>query len=88
MITFADARKVVAAAPAVREFFGEGFTVDEYGWQNDDVFLMSIDTADGVAPFDAPALLVDKRTGELREVFGLLGREPAPGLRPIGDPPD
>jgi hypothetical protein len=38
--------------------------------------------------FDAPALLVDKRTGKLREVYGLVGDEPAPGLVPLGSPPE
>jgi len=87
VITFDDARQVVADSASVREFFGDGFTVATHGWQNSDVFLIAVETSDGEPVFDAPELLVDKRTGELREIFGLLGRDPAPNLVPIGDAP-
>ncbi len=59
-----------------------------YGWENDDVFLIAFDYGDEGPPFDEPDRLVDKRTGVLREVFGMLGNDPAPNLRPIGNPPD
>ena len=36
----------------------------------------------GMAPIDAPALIVDKQTGELREVYGLLGEEAPPDVTP------
>lgn len=88
MITFEQARSTVTADAAVREFFGDGFTVDEFGWQNDDVYLMSVDAADGVALFDAPAILVDKTTGMVIQKTGLLGIPPAPDLQPIGDVPE
>jgi len=35
-----------------------------------------------------PDVLVDKLTGNERQVFGLLGHPPAPNPRPIGNPPD
>lgn len=89
MITFEDARNTVASHPSVREFFGAQFAVADYGWQNDDAYLMAIVVPeDSGAVFDAPDLLVDKRTGELRQVFGMLGDDPVPNLVPIGDPPD
>ncbi|KAB7755222.1 hypothetical protein [Mycolicibacterium mucogenicum] len=88
MITFEQARSTVAADAAVREFFGDGFTVDEFGWQNDDVYLMSVDAADGVALFDTPAILVDKTTGMVIQKTGLLGIPSAPDLQPIGDVPE
>lgn len=88
MITFDAARSAVQSDASVREFFGDGFTVDEFGWQNDDVFLMSVDAADGVAMFDAPVVLVDKATGAVVQKTGLLGVPPAPDLQPIGDVPE
>lgn len=83
MLTFAQAQVVVASAPIVREFFGDGFTVANYGWQNEAVFVLAVHSADGAPMFDAPELLVDKATGELHAVFGLLGADPAPGLVPV-----
>ena len=72
----------------VRDYFGD-YTVADYGWENDDVYLLAYDPVDpAVVMFDAPALLVDKRTGKLRGVYGLVGDEPAPGLVPLGSPPE
>lgn len=90
MLTFADARAAISAAPAMRKFYGDGFQVAEYGWENDEVYLMALSPADGVAIFDAPALLIDKETGKLTEVYGaaVQGVPPAEDLRPIGNPPD
>jgi hypothetical protein len=79
VVTFAEARAIVVAAV--------DSAVAEYGWENDDVFVVALDYGDEPTPFDEPDRLVDKGTGELREVYGLLGRAPAPGLRPIGDVP-
>jgi hypothetical protein len=84
VITFDDARAIVAASTDVRSMYPDEFEVVEYGWENDDVFVVAVRPV----VFDAPDLLVDKQTGELRRVFGLLGRDPAPGLRPIGSAPD
>lgn len=88
MITFDDARTVVASAPSVRSRFGAALQVADYGWENDDVYVVAVTAADGEPVFDAPDLLVDKRSGELREVFGMMGSAPAPGLLPIGEPPE
>jgi hypothetical protein len=87
VITFDDPRAIVAASPSVHEFCGD-FTVPDYGWQNDDVIMVIAEPVDGGPVFDAPALLVDKHTGELTEVYGLLGRDPVPGLVPIGNAPE
>lgn len=88
MITFDDARATVGDSPDVREFFGDGFIVADYGWQNDEEYLLAVKPPGGVTPFDAPDLLVSKTTGNLRQVFGMLGRDPVPGLTPIGNPPE
>ena len=45
-------------------------------------------SASGLAVIDAPALLVDKRTGKLTEVYGLEWRDPVAGLVTIGNPSD
>lgn len=87
-VTFDEARTAVQADTSVRAFFGAGFTVADYGWQNNDVYLMAVDAADGVALFDAPAILVDKRTGTVIQQAGLLGRPPADNLQPFGEPPE
>lgn len=81
-ITFAQARAAVQADRTVGEFFGIGFTVAYSGWHNDDAFLVTVEAADGCPIFDAPAILVDKRTGVVTNVVGLLGRPPAANLRP------
>ena len=87
-ITFDGARAIAATSKAVREYWSD-YTVLDWGWENDDVYVLAYDPVDpAVVLFDAPALLVDKRTGKLREVYGLLGDDPAPGLTPIGNPPD
>jgi hypothetical protein len=80
MTTFDQARAKAAAAA--------GRPAAEYGWENDDVYLIGFDYGDERPPFDEPDVLIDKRTGELRAVYGMLGHAPAPNLRPIGSPPD
>ncbi|CAN5146712.1 hypothetical protein BH11ACT6_BH11ACT6_34850 [soil metagenome] len=87
MITFEDARRVVEQSSSVRDFYPDGFAVAAYGWENAEVFVLAVTTDDGPA-FDAPDLLVDKQTGELREAYGLFGEDPAPDLVPIGDVPE
>lgn len=79
-VTFEQARETVAQAM--------GRQPADYGWQNADVFLMAFDYGDEDPPMNEPDVLVDKATGAIREVFGLLGRPPAPNLRPIGNPPE
>lgn len=86
MITFDQARAIVAASDSVRQMFGP-FTVADYGWENAEVFVMAAEPDSGLAVIDGPELLVDKRTGELTEVYGLLGDDPVPDLVPIGTPP-
>ena len=51
------------------------------------MYLVAIDYGDDLPPFGAPDRLVEKRSGELREVYGMLRRDPVPNLRPIGNPP-
>jgi hypothetical protein len=61
--------------------------VAEHGWENDDVFVMAFDFGDAI-PLGDPEILVDKLTGAVFEIAGLLGADPAPNLRPIRDVPD
>jgi hypothetical protein len=77
MITFEQAREAFT-----RE---TGQATADYGWENDTEFLVVPDY--NFPPFDAPDYLVHKETGALREVYGLLGLDPVPGLRPIGNVP-
>ena len=87
-VTFDDARGIGATSKSVRDYFGD-YTVADYGWENGDVYLLAYEPTDpAVVHFDAPALLVDKRTGKLTEVHGLLGHDPIPGLVPVGSPPE
>ena len=79
MITFDEARAKAAAA---------GHPAADYGWENDNVYVIAFDYGDELPPFDEPDRLVDKHTSELREVYGLLSHDPAPNLRPIGNPPN
>jgi hypothetical protein len=80
MMTFEQARDKVATAA--------GHPAARYGWENRDVFVVPLDYGDQPPPFDEPDRLVDKRTGKVREVYGMLGEDPAPDLRPIGNPPE
>jgi hypothetical protein len=77
--TFDDARAMVTHTT--------GLATHGYGWENDDVYVVAVDYGDDI-PFDAPDYLVDKQTGELRVMYGLLGHEPAEDLRVIGTPPE
>jgi len=79
MVTFDEARALVAAAMPP-------YPVATYGWENDDVFVIAFDYGDDDVPFDEPDWLVDKRTGTLRKVHCLLGRDPLPNKRPINNP--
>lgn len=80
MITFDEARATVAATT--------GLATAEYGWENDDVFVVAIDWGAELPGFDEPDHLVDKTTGAYRKVVGALGMDPAPNLTPIGAPPE
>jgi hypothetical protein len=95
-ITFDEARDIVAASKVVREQYpDDDFVVAEYGWENRELFVVIAGTRYDVTgegdldtlTMDAPARTVSKATGELREIFGLIGRDPAPGLREIGNWP-
>ena len=87
-ITFDDARAVAATSKSVRDYFGD-YTVLDWGWENDDVYVLAYESTDPEALlFDAPTLLVDKRTGKLTEVYGLVGADPVPDLTPVGPNPN
>lgn len=88
MISFAEARSIVAASPEVAEFYGDGFTVRQYGWQNDAMIVVDALAADGCEMFDAPHASVSKATGQLTLHYGLLGNLPADDMTPIGDAPE
>jgi hypothetical protein len=51
------------------------------------VYVVALDYGDDMPPFDGGDWLVDKATGEVSVLYGLMGRDPAPNLRPIGNPP-
>jgi hypothetical protein len=80
MITFDQARAIVASKT--------GNPSAAYGWENDDVYVIVTDYGGDIPPFDEPDRLVNKRTGKITEVVGMLGADPAPNLRPIGNPPE
>jgi hypothetical protein len=40
-VTFDDARAIGATSKSVRDYFGD-YTVADYGWENDDVYLLTI----------------------------------------------
>ena len=63
--------------------WGDDFIVADYGRQNEDVYEVVALAASGLAPIDAPALIVDKRTGQLREVYGLVGEDALPDMTPV-----
>ena len=87
-ITFDDARAIAATSKSVRDYWGD-YRILDWGWENDQEFVLVYDLIDPeVVPFDIPALLVDKRTGKLREVYGLVGNPPAPNLTPVGHNPN
>lgn len=96
MITFDQAREIVAQAKVVRDQYPpDDFVVAEWGWENRQLFVVVAGTKydvtgegdPGTLTMDAPARVVDKKTGELRELFGLIGRDPAPNLREVGNWP-
>lgn len=75
MITFTQARNIVARTTQR--------PVVDYGWENADVFWIVM----AIPGIDEPDRLVDKKTGDIREIYGMLGEDPAPNLRPIGKIP-
>lgn len=96
VITFDKAREIVASSRVVTERYpADDFQVAPYGWENDKLFVIIAGTKADVTgdgdidtlTMDAPARTVDKKTGELKEIFGLIGRDPAPGLREVGEWP-
>jgi hypothetical protein len=91
VITFEQARQIVAASPTMLELHPPGtFRVERYGWENSRDFLMAVDAERKFIPGDH--ILVSKRTGKLRlvPVPGLpwLFDEPTDGMTPIGDVPE
>ena len=76
MVSFDEARAIVAAQ--------QGWDPAQWGWANDEVYVMAYDYGEEPAPLGEPELLVDKRTGELRWVHCSAGQPPAPDLRPVG----
>jgi hypothetical protein len=87
VISFAEARAIVAASPEVAEFYGDGFTVRTWGWHNAELIVVDAQGADGREMMDAPHTSVDKQTGELTLHYGLLGSLPARDLTPLGHRP-
>lgn len=95
MITFDEARSIVELA--VRDQYpADDFLVAEFGYENDDVFVIIAGTNfdvtgvgdPGTMTINSPARLVDKDSGELTQVFVTLNTEPAENLREIGNWPE
>ena len=86
-IAFDDARAIVAAAKSVRQMWGD-FTVADYGWENDHVFMIIALPDSGMRYSTRPICWSTSETGKLTEIYGTLGHDPVPGLVPIGSPPE
>ncbi|MDH6198483.1 hypothetical protein M2272_005142 [Mycobacterium frederiksbergense] len=88
MLSFDDARAV--ADRELRAQYPDGdFVVAEYGWETADEFVVVADAV-SEAILGAPLRLVDKRTGELREIYAVPDRNAyltRRDLAPIGPVP-
>jgi hypothetical protein len=97
MITFDDARAAVADAAGVRSFYPENdFLIADYGWEDNNRFLIvagtKADLFDGDpddVTIDPPIVFVDKTTGAVTAQLGLqvLG-DPTDGMTAIGNTPE
>ena len=92
MISFAQARQIVAGSERVRKAHGRpaGFAVAEFGWESPTRYMMCIERG----PNDDLMLgvgvtFVDKRTGEIsiEGWFPPIDGSPSAGMTPIGPIP-
>ena len=79
-ISFEQARHIAAAAT--------GQTIALWGWENADVFVLSVVYPEGGVPKGEETPVVDRRTGKLRWEFSPRGEPVVAGLRPIGTAAD
>lgn len=89
MIDFNTARTLVGGNPDVRNLYPVGdFIVADYGWEDDQRFLVVAGTnrdvtgkGDGPITYDGPVIYVSKQSGELTMLYGLqvIG-DPASGM--------
>ena len=86
VLTFDRARRVVQVNDKHRPVDGAGrpYPVADWGWENDEVFVVPFDYGDDIPAVDEPARLVDKHSGKL--IFCPAGETPS-GLRPFNGPP-
>ena len=86
MLTFEQARRVVQLNDKHRPVDADGrpYPVADWGWENDEVFVVPFDYEGDIPPRDEPVRLVDKRSGGL--IFR-SARETPSGLSPVGHPP-
>lgn len=85
-MNFEQARRVIQINDKHRpvDIDGRPYPVAEWGWENDEVFVVPFDYGEHTPPLDEPARLVDKRSGELTFRSAL---QTPPGLHPVNNPP-
>jgi hypothetical protein len=98
MITFEQAREAVTHSDDVRALYPrDDFQVADYGWQDQDDFMVVAGTGadvDGTdddfdsVTMDAPVLLVSKNNGNVRMLTGTMGQYPTDAMTAIGDAPE
>lgn len=85
MMTFEYARDLVAATSEVHDVYPDGFTVAEYGWENESSFLIVVDEPQ---LWDAPTIFVDKKTSTVSLNYGLnVAGDPTAGMTAVGKIP-
>lgn len=86
MLTFEQARRAVQANDKYRpvDVDGHPYPVADWGWENDEVFVVVFDYGDDTASREELVRVVDKGSGQL--TFRSASAMPL-GLRPINDPP-
>lgn len=96
MVTFEEARATVdhALRPGWPRDGGT-FVVLPYGWEDDRAWLVIagarealVDGDDSFSVMDAPALLVDKATGQLERLPVVANADRLDAMRPAGAVPD
>lgn len=85
MTTFEEARQIlVEKRGPLYASGGALFTVDDYGWETPERWILSYFTN---AKDNGPTPSVDKVTGEYFEDYGPAGSNPFPDKTPVGNNP-
>lgn len=84
-MNFNYARDLVAAATDVHNVYQNGYSISDYGWEDENSFLVVVDDPQ---IWDAPTILVNKATSEVSVTYGLnAAGDPTAGMAPIGTIP-